>query len=69
MFRSIDTPAQNSVVINGSLLGFELRDGKTSAAKGAKPYRGANATIRVNQYYNGKEEISEIPVSSRWLLY
>ena len=63
MFRSIDTPAQNSVVINGSLLGFELRDGKTSAAKGAKPYRGANATIRVNQYYNGKEEISEIPVS------
>ena len=63
MFRSIDTPAQNSVVINGSLLGFELRDGKTSAAKGAKLYRGANATIRVNQYYNGKEEISEIPVS------
>ena len=63
MFRSIDTPAQNSVVINGSLLGFELRDGKTSAANGAKPYRGANATIRVNQYYNGKEEISEIPVS------
>ena len=63
MFRSIETPAQNSVVINGSLLGFDLREGKTSAAKGAKPYRAATASIRVNQMYNNKEEISEIPVS------
>lgn len=63
MFRSIDMPAQNSVVINGSLIGFDLREGKTGAMKGAKPYRAANAVIRVNQYYNNKEEISEIPVS------
>lgn len=62
MFRSISTPAVNSVVVNGNLIGFDLREGKTGAAKGSKPYRSANAVVRVNQMYNNKEEISEIPV-------
>lgn len=62
MFKSIETPALNSVVINGALLGLDLRDGKSSAAKGSKPYRSVNATVRVNQTYGGKNEISELPV-------
>ena len=63
MYKSIDTVAKNSVVINGTLLGMEIREGKTSALKGSKPYRAANATIRVNQHFGGRDEISEIPVS------
>ena len=63
MYKSIDVAAKNSVVINGALLGLEIREGKSAASKGSKPYRAANATIRVNQRYGGKDEISEIPVS------
>lgn len=61
MYKSIDTQALNSVVITGSLLNLELREGKTK--KDAKPYRAANASVRVNQFYGGKEETSEIPLS------
>ncbi len=63
MYRSIDTPAQNSVSIVGSLLDLSVRDGNTSAAKGGKPYRSMSATVRVNQSYGGKNEVSEIPMS------
>ena len=63
MFKSIDTPALNSVVVNGALLGLDLREGKSAASKGSKPYRSVNATVRVNQTYNKKDEVSEIPVS------
>lgn len=63
MFKSIDIPAQNSVVINGALLNLDMREGKSAASKGSKPYRSVNATVRVNQNYGGKSEISEIPVS------
>ena len=62
MFKSIDTPALNSVVVNGALLGLDLREGKSAPSKGSKPYRSVNATIRVNQTFGGKSEISEIPV-------
>ena len=62
MYKSIDTPALNSVVISGALLGLELREGKSSPAKGSKPYRSVKSTIRVNQTYGGKSEVSEIPV-------
>ena len=61
MYKSIDIPALNSVVISGTLLGLESREG--TAKLSGKPYRSMNATIRVNQFYNGKEEVSEIPVS------
>ena len=37
MYKSIDNPALNSVVVNGALLGLDLREGKSSPAKGAKP--------------------------------
>ena len=63
MYKSTDTPALNSVVVNGALLGLDLREGKSSPAKGAKPYRSVNATVRVNQTFGGKSEVSEIPVS------
>ena len=63
MYKSIEIPAINSVVINGTLLGLDMREGKSAAEKGSKPYRSVNSTIRVNQAYNGKTEISEIPVS------
>ena len=62
MYKSIETPAINSVVINGTLLGLDMREGKSAPEKGSKPYRSVNTTIRVNQFYNGKNEISEIPV-------
>ena len=61
MYKSIDIPALNSVVISGTLLGLESREGTAKAS--GKPYRSVNSTIRVNQFYNGKEEVSEIPVS------
>ena len=63
MYKSIDTPALNSVVINGALLGLDMREGKSAPSKGSKPYRSVNATIRVNQAYGGKHEVSELPVS------
>ena len=62
MFKSIDIPALNSVVVNGALLGLEVRDGKSSPAKGSKPYRSIKSTVRVNQTYGGKSEVSEIPM-------
>ena len=63
MYKSIDTPALNSVVINGALLGLDMREGKSAPSKGSKPYRSVNATVRVNQTYGGKSEVSELPVS------
>lgn len=62
MYKSIETPALNSVVVSGALLGLEVRDGKSAASKGSKPYRSIKSTIRVNQTFGGKTEISEIPV-------
>lgn len=62
MYKSIDTPAQNSVSIVGSLIDLSVRDGNTSAAKGSKPYRSMTTTIRVPQNYGGKNETSEISV-------
>lgn len=62
MFKSIDTPALNSVVVSGALLGLDLREGKSSPAKGSKPYRSVKSTVRVNQTFGGKSEVSEIPL-------
>ena len=36
MYKSIDTPALNSVVVNGALLGLDLREGKSAPSKGSK---------------------------------
>jgi hypothetical protein len=60
MYKSIDIPAQNSVVVSGTLLSLDSREGK--AKKTGKPYRSLNTVVRVNQFYNGKEETSEIPL-------
>ena len=62
MFKSIDVPALNSVVVSGALLGLDLREGKSAAAKGSKPYRSVKSTVRVNQTYGNKAEVSEIPL-------
>lgn len=62
MFKSIDTPALNSVVVSGTLLGLDLREGKSAPSKGSKPYRSVKSTIRVNQTFGGKTEVSEIPL-------
>ena len=62
MYRMSNVPARNAVSINGMLLSYDIRDGKSK--KNGSPYRMANAVLRVNQFYSGKEELSEIPVKS-----
>lgn len=62
MYRMSTTPARNSVSMNGMLLSYDIRDGKSK--KTGAPYRMGSAVLRVNQFYGGKEELSEIPVKS-----
>ena len=62
MYRMSTAPARNSVSINGMLLSYDIRDGKSK--KNGNQYRMANAVFRVNQFYSGKEELSEVPVKS-----
>lgn len=58
--RDITTESKNVVTMTGKLVEISFRNGKTKAGK---PYESANATIRVEQDYQGTHEISEIPVS------
>lgn len=59
MYKNIETPAVNVVSIRGTLMDYAMKDGVT---KGNRAYRRVNTSVRVKQFYNGKEEISEIPV-------
>ena len=60
MSKSIETQGQNKVNIVGKLLDINVRSGKFSDGR---DYESANFTIRVNQTYHGRDEVSEIPVS------
>lgn len=57
--KDITAQSQNKITLVGKLLDTMFTSGKTSDGR---PYERANATIRVTQTYNGKEETSEIPV-------
>lgn len=59
MSKSIDVEANNRCTIIGTLFDLNLKEGKS---KTGKTYRNGTATIRVNQHFNGKDEISDIPV-------
>ena len=61
MSKSIENAGTNKVTIVGTLLNASVRDGVSKASN--KPYRSGTITVRVNQVYNGKEEVSEVPVS------
>lgn len=64
MYKAIDTPAQNSASICGTLLNVTVREGTTRPEKGSKAFRSMTPTIRVKQSYGETQaEISEIPVS------
>lgn len=56
--KSIENQSANSVNITGTLMDVVLREGKTK--KDGKPYRSGTATIRVNQHYGNKDEVSDI---------
>lgn len=58
--KNLMNEAKNQITMTGKLLEVSFRTGKT---KQGKPYESANATIRVEQEYQGVHEISEIPVS------
>lgn len=58
--RDITIESKNQVTMTGKLLEISFRSGKTKAGK---PYESANATVRVEQEYQGVHEVSEIPVS------
>lgn len=63
MYKSIDIEALNTVEMAGTLLALETRDGKTKKSGQEEAYRSISATIRANQVFGGKEEISEVPFS------
>ena len=57
--KNILEQATNKVNIVGKLLDTTFNHGVT---KTGAPYERANLTVRVTQTYNGKEEVSEIPI-------
>lgn len=59
--REITKQSTNKLTIVGKLLDTTFNTGKT---KDGKPYERANMTVRVTQSYGGREETSDIPVSS-----
>lgn len=58
--KNITEQAQNKVNLVGKLLDSTFGSGKT---KDDRDYERATVTLRVNQTYGGREEISEVPVS------
>lgn len=58
--RDLSVQAQNKINIVGKLLDVTFGEGKLSDER---TYRRASLTIRVNQTFGGREEISEVPVS------
>lgn len=61
MAKNINIQSNQSVTITGKLSDVVVRE---NVSKGTnKPYRAGTVTIRVDQTYGGKQEVSEIPVS------
>lgn len=60
MSKLTSNPSNNSVTITGKLNDVVVREGTSKV--GGKPYRAGTATIRVDQTYGGKNEVSEVPV-------
>lgn len=60
MSKSINIQSNNAVTIVGKLNDVVVREGVSK--NGGKPYRSGTVTIRVDQTYGGKQEVSEIPV-------
>lgn len=60
MSKATTIPSNNNITIVGTLIDATIRDGNT---KDGRPYRSGVANIRVNQHYNGKDEVSEVPVN------
>lgn len=58
--KEITVQAQNKVNINGKLLDVTTGSGTLSDGRA---YERANLTVRVQQSYGGRDEVSEIPVS------
>ena len=59
MSKSISIQATNKLNLAGKLMDVAFGDGKLSDGR---PYQRATVTIRVNQSYCGKEEVSDIQV-------
>lgn len=59
MSKSIQVQAGNKLNLQGKLLDVNFGSGKLSDGR---PYKRATVTIRVTQTYNGKEEVSEVPI-------
>ena len=58
--RDLSVQAQNKINIVGKLLDVTFGEGKLSDGRA---YQRASLTIRANQTFGGREEISEVPVS------
>lgn len=61
MSKNVEIQSTNNFNVTGTLMDVVLREGKAKAS--GKPYRSGTATIRVTQHYNGKDEVSDIPVN------
>lgn len=60
MSKTIETQAQNKVNVVGKLVDVNFRSGKTSENK---DWESASMTVRVEQTYGGRTEVSDVPVS------
>lgn len=60
MSRNINNAGQNTFTVTGVVSEINFREGMN---KNNKPYRSGTIIVRVDQTYNGKSEISEIPIS------
>lgn len=58
--RDINVQATNQITVIGKLLESSIQEG--TSPKTGKPYARANVTIRVEQSYDGNNEISEIEI-------
>ena len=58
--RDLSVQAQNKINIVGKLLDVTFGEGKLNDGRA---YQRASLTIRANQTFGGREEISEVPVS------
>ena len=60
MSKSIEVQGQNKINVVGKLMDVSFRSGKSSTGR---EYESANMTVRVQQTYGGRDEVSDIPVS------
>ena len=60
MSKSIEMQGQNKINVVGKLIDVTFRSGKSSTGR---EYESANMTIRVQQTYGGRDEVSDVPVS------